>query len=1097
MPINFTYCLQKTLNKLRLKIGKIFKWREDMRAHQQLKNQTVALKWGEAACVCLLVVCQAAWSNPAGGQVTSGSATITQSGNTTTINQTSNKTIINWKDFSVGTHETTQFNQPSSSSVALNRVTGGNPSQILGSLKSNGMVYLINPNGILFGKNARVDVGGLVASTSQISDKSFLSGTQQFTPGGVAGASIVNEGHISVKNAGIAVLVSPTVINQGVITANLGTIHLASADHFTLDLYGDNLIHLDAGDQLSSGLIENAGTIQAHGGQVMITAQAAAGVLENVINMNGYIDASSATVQGGKVVLQGDGNTQLNVNGTINASGKTGGGTVQLSANDVNLNAGSLIYADAFNTGNGGTITLWSDHNTNAYGSLYARGGAVSGNGGFIETSSHGNVDTNGITVHANASHGKNGTWYIDPVTLTITDGLAAGYNTTLAGGTNVNISTTDGIEFANTTTNIAWNTGATFSVRSNSDANSITTDPSTITYNGGCTATVTCQVISNGAGNIDFFYNPTAYVTPTNFSNFVQTTGSGVFTAYMLVNNVTELNQIQTNLTGNYALNTDIAGIGAFTSIGGQGSGMNFSGIFTGAIQGTQYTLSDYTISGAGTDNVGLFGSVTGTVKNVSVSNANVTGDNNVGAIVGRAVGGTVDGTLTSSNGTVTGSAVGIGIGGIAGMLNTTATVGSNAVMTTSGGSVSGNTLVGGLIGWVDNSTWLATQEFVNNASVTGTGATASGIGGLVGQGAFNYSNNMTNHGTVFSLADSNQTGGVFGNYSGTATGVTSNNANVSGGSSVGGVFGETQGTSNVSFAQYSTGTVTGGTRVGGIAGAIAGTLDQSVVLSNATVSGTIDSVGGIVGQNSGTITNVSSAAKVSGNGASNVGGIAGENDGTIQYALNTGTVTGGSNVGALVGNNFGGAILENSLYNSQVNTGLSPTGVNTGTITSVIAGTSASLSNFNTYTNLGFSPLIWQISSGNYASLIWCGSGCYVTNTPIPDVTPKTRQIILTQINNAQTYLNSQSVVYTNALYTTSTGLNIIPATTIMDQMAITTDSPYYGAVTAFMDGTTYLQWLDNTSGNSTPTQVQNNTIGAIKDAVEAEQNARGCAI
>ena len=116
------------------------------------------------------------WAGPAGEQLVAGQASVSRAGTNTLVTQTSDRAAINWQSFSIGAGEAVRFAQPSASSVALNRVVGQNPSEILGSLSANGQVFLLNPNGVLFGKGAQVDVGGLVASTLNISNSDFLAG---------------------------------------------------------------------------------------------------------------------------------------------------------------------------------------------------------------------------------------------------------------------------------------------------------------------------------------------------------------------------------------------------------------------------------------------------------------------------------------------------------------------------------------------------------------------------------------------------------------------------------------------------------------------------------------------------------------------------------------------------------------------------------------------------------------------------------------------------------------------------------------------------------------------------------------------------------
>ncbi|MEN6566463.1 MAG: filamentous hemagglutinin N-terminal domain-containing protein, partial [Veillonellales bacterium] len=110
---------------------------------------------------------------PQGGQVSSGTGAISQTGNTMTVNQATDKLSVNWQSFNIAHNEHVNFTQPSASAVALNRVVGNDSSSIYGQLTANGKVFLINPNGILFAPGSQVNVGGIVASTLNMSDKDF------------------------------------------------------------------------------------------------------------------------------------------------------------------------------------------------------------------------------------------------------------------------------------------------------------------------------------------------------------------------------------------------------------------------------------------------------------------------------------------------------------------------------------------------------------------------------------------------------------------------------------------------------------------------------------------------------------------------------------------------------------------------------------------------------------------------------------------------------------------------------------------------------------------------------------------------------------
>ena len=129
-----------------------------------------------------------AGANPTGPQTRFGVVEVS-GGALTQVHQFSERAIVDWQSFSIGTGERVQFLQPGPLSVILNRVVGGDPSKILGSLQANGNVFLINPNGIIFGPGSSINVGSLVTSTQPLSDEDFLSGSYHLTraTGGPAG----------------------------------------------------------------------------------------------------------------------------------------------------------------------------------------------------------------------------------------------------------------------------------------------------------------------------------------------------------------------------------------------------------------------------------------------------------------------------------------------------------------------------------------------------------------------------------------------------------------------------------------------------------------------------------------------------------------------------------------------------------------------------------------------------------------------------------------------------------------------------------------------------------------------------------------------
>jgi filamentous hemagglutinin family protein len=253
---------------------------------------------------------------PSGGSVTTGSATITQNGSITNIDQSTNKASINWQSFNIGSNETVNFNQPSSSSITLNRVVGATSSLIQGAMNANGQVFLVNPNGVLFSNGSQINVAGLVATTKNITDEDFQNGNYNFD--GDSEASILNQGTINASNGYVALL-GKTVSNEGTITATLGNVQLAGGKRFALQIDGNSLVHLTIDEAQLNSLVENKGAIIADGGKVHLTTQAVNDILDGMVNNTGVIEANSlSTNENGEVILFAHGGT-ANIDGTLKA----------------------------------------------------------------------------------------------------------------------------------------------------------------------------------------------------------------------------------------------------------------------------------------------------------------------------------------------------------------------------------------------------------------------------------------------------------------------------------------------------------------------------------------------------------------------------------------------------------------------------------------------------------------------------------------------------------------------------------------------------------------------------------------------------------
>jgi len=410
--------------------------------------------------ICLMVSFAAnSFALPVGGTVAAGTSSISSGTNNVTITQSTQNTVINWQSFNIGQSESVNFVQPNSWSVALNRVVGADPSNILGNLSANGKVFLVNPNGILFGKGAQVNVGGLVASTLNITDTDFMSGNYVFS--GTGNGTVLNQATINTNaDGGYVALLGANVGNDGIIAAKLGTVILAAGNAITLDVVGDGLLNVTVNQGAVNALVQNSGLIQADGGLVLLTAQSAGNLLLTVVNNSGVIQAQSiqningtikllADMQSGTVIVggtldasgSGTGQTGGNVtvtgqqvglfSGHINISGDSGGGTAFIggdlhganiaipNASASYVSADSTINADAVTKGNGGKVIVWANDINRYYGNISARGGVQGGDGGFTEVSGKNNLMFTGY-VDLRAPSGRTGTLLLDPYNLTI-----------------------------------------------------------------------------------------------------------------------------------------------------------------------------------------------------------------------------------------------------------------------------------------------------------------------------------------------------------------------------------------------------------------------------------------------------------------------------------------------------------------------------------------------------------------------------------------------------------------------------------------------------------------------------------------------------
>ncbi|MDO9267745.1 MAG: filamentous hemagglutinin N-terminal domain-containing protein, partial [Methylobacter sp.] len=207
------------------------------------------------------------YANPDGAQIASGQVSIdTATPGVTSVTNSPNA-IINWQNFSIAQNELTRFIQQNGQSAVLNRIIGQNPSEILGQLTSNGKVFLINPNGIVFGAGSTIDTQGLVASSLNLSDQDFLSGNYHFMAGSSAG-NILNEGIIRAGKDGNIILIAPTIENNGIIKSEGGAITLAAGQELTITNLDTPEIRFQI--QAPADSVLNLGKLLTEGGAINV-----------------------------------------------------------------------------------------------------------------------------------------------------------------------------------------------------------------------------------------------------------------------------------------------------------------------------------------------------------------------------------------------------------------------------------------------------------------------------------------------------------------------------------------------------------------------------------------------------------------------------------------------------------------------------------------------------------------------------------------------------------------------------------------------------------------------------------------------------------
>ncbi len=884
------------------------------------------------AVAALMILSRPALAGPAGGSVVQGSAAISQSGSVTNINQSTNKAIINWQGFSIGANETVNFNQPSSAAATLNRVIGNETSVISGALNANGQIFIVNSAGVLFGKGAQVNVGGLVASTLDITNENFMAGNYSFA--GSSAASVVNQGRIHAGSGGYVALLGKTVSNDGVISAKLGTVAMASGDKITLNFDGNSLLDVTIDQGTLNALVANGGLVKADGGTVIMTAKAADAVLSAQVNNTGVIQARTIAA------LQGGSGTQVAKKGSIK------------------------LLAD------GGTVKVSGKLDASA---------PKGGDGGFIETSGDKVQIADSAVVTTTSADGQSGNWLIDPTDFTISAGAAAqtasgiGASTLLgnlkngditivtasSGTANGDININAALDWSSTSPTPSAHS-LTLAAANNIDVNApITWSSGTLTLNAGANVYVNAVMTAPATGTANFV---------ANYGHVVNSDGSVSST----VNNIG--NGTVTFADGTaVGVNADGTPMGLYTYQGANNGAfagkLNFSGTGSVTLNGASYTVinslanlqTDISSDPANNYVLGSDLSVNSSIAGLGNFSGNFNGlghlitFQSLGKLTGTGVFGTIGSGAVVSNFGISGATVSAGTSNadsvgilansnLGNIINSFA--GGSLTTRSSAGSTVTVTNAGGLVG--DNSGLIAQSYSLANISVTDIG------GGLVG----------TNEAGAKILDSSAR-------FSTLSQQLTSTTVGTLGITYVGGLVGVNAGDIERSYAANRMSLADTASMAGGFVGENTGTISQSYATNGAFTTNPGNSfakgpnLAGFVWDNSGTISDVYTSALYTTNPQSNwTAGFVGSNTGTISNAYTAEYSLGTASQYGFAKTNTG--TITNAYWYANSLTATSTVTDATSGVTNLNAAQATSFASY-----AGFASSIWGASTSGYPIL------------------------------------------------------------------------------------------------------------------------------
>ncbi|MCU0949568.1 MAG: YDG domain-containing protein [Burkholderiaceae bacterium] len=893
---------------------------------------------------------------PGGGSVVTGQGTLAASGSTLTIVQSSARLGIDWQSFSIGRDALVEFLQPGPGSIALNRVVGHEATQIYGRLRANGQVFLTNANGVLFAPGAKVDVGGLVASTLEMSQADFAAGIDRFRAG-AGGGSVVNAGELRARAGGYLALFGQTVENRGEIQVDAGSVVLASGRAATLSISGSGLLSAVVEPGVA-GAVLNSGRIAADGGSVRLDASSAEAVASSLVNNSGIVRANALEERNGEIWITGD---RVVHSGAASADGRgaTDAGLVVMVGD---MARGSLEVT--------GTVSARADA---------GRGGQVETSAATVRIDAGTRVDT-----RAGGGHGR---WLIDPTDFTVAAGSGAPTASGIGALTlQANLELGD-IELATApggaepgdlfvNANVAWAASTRLTLTANRHVE-INAD---VTATGGGAS----LAVNVGAGG-RFEVAPGGSVRLPGPNSGFRLNG----TPYVMVRSLAELQAIDGNATvlgGFYALADDIDGLGAaFNPIGNDATtALSASNSFSGRFQGLGNRVANLLIDRPTSNSAGLFASLQNAdVANLELANLVVSGNQNVGTLVGTAGGSTRVQGVHASGGAASAldsTSSGVRVGGLIGAVPVSTTVSvldSSAAVASSGRTNVGTASVGGLVGqMLSGSVADASASGAVIATISsGTNDVSYRLGGLIGDATLVSIQRSSASGAVTEGRDS---GGLVGRYApGTGNVFSDNSASgvVSGNGNAGGLVGYALGTGALVSSQATgavstsvpettglyaggavghyalsgapsglsaSGSVSGGNATGGVIGYLQTNvaLAAGSIVSVVPVGGTRTVtgprwVGGLVGYSDSTT--AASGLGFSGtvtatNSAGAVGGLFGRSAGALSSSSTSGNITGVGTAGGVVGQAQGGGGFSNVTSSATVTTTGTSTNFSTG---------------------------------------------------------------------------------------------------------------------------------------------------------------------